>query len=87
MAQPDFFHDLPAPELADDLRRLNQAYFAFYGAYADLPQGAAGEDPIGAAVRQLWTATASPSDFLRQMSRMNSVADLELAVSRPLTTP
>ena len=23
MAQPDFFHDLVAPELADDLRRLN----------------------------------------------------------------
>ncbi len=69
------------------LRRLNQAYFAFYGAYADQPQGAAGEDPIGAAVRQLWDAAASPEAFLRQMARMDSVEDLERAVGRPLTTP
>jgi len=27
------------------LRKLNQAYFAFHGAYADSPLGAAGEDP------------------------------------------
>ena len=34
------------------LRRINQAYFAFHGAYADEPGGAAGttEDPIGSAV-------------------------------------
>lgn len=69
------------------LRRLNQAYFAFYGAYADVPQGAAGEDPIGAAVRELWEAAASPAEFLRQMSRMDSAADLERAVGHPLTTP
>jgi hypothetical protein len=31
------------------IRKLNQAYFAFYGAYADEPGGAAGEDPIGPA--------------------------------------
>ena len=69
------------------LRRLNQAYFAFYGAYADQPQGAAGEDPIGAAVRQLWDAAATPEAFLRQMAQMDSVEDLERAVGRPLTTP
>ena len=34
------------------IRKLNQAYFAFYGAYADQPGGAAGEDPVGAAVRR-----------------------------------
>ncbi len=28
------------------IRKLNQAYFAFYGAYADVPGGAAGEDPV-----------------------------------------
>ncbi|MBN1668628.1 MAG: hypothetical protein JW862_16160, partial [Anaerolineales bacterium] len=32
------------------IRKLNQAYFAFYGAYADAPGGAAGDDPVGAAV-------------------------------------
>ncbi len=35
------------------IRKLNQAYFAFYGAYADVPGGAAGEDPVGPAVRAL----------------------------------
>jgi hypothetical protein len=69
------------------LRRLNQAYFAFYGAYADVPQGAAGEDPIGAAVRELWETAASPATFLRTMSRMDSAADLERGVGHPLTTP
>ena len=69
------------------LRRLNQAYFAFYGAYADVPQGAAGEDPIGAAVRELWETAASPAEFLRTMSRMDSAVDLERAVGHPLTIP
>jgi hypothetical protein len=69
------------------LRRLNQAYFAFYGAYADVPQGAAGEDPIGAAVRELWAASASPAEFLRTMSHMDSPVDLERAVGRSLTIP
>jgi hypothetical protein len=69
------------------LRRLNQAYFAFYGAYAEAPEGAAGEDPIGAAVRQLWQQAESPTSFLHLMSRMDSVADLEQAVGRSLTTP
>ncbi len=35
------------------IRKLNQAYFAFHGAYADVPGGAAGEDPVGPAVRAL----------------------------------
>ncbi len=42
------------------LRRLNQAYFAFYGAYADEPGGAAGEDPVGGAVRELRARSDSP---------------------------
>ncbi|GAB4522983.1 MAG: hypothetical protein Fur0018_05380 [Anaerolineales bacterium] len=50
------------------LRKLNQAYFAFYGAYADAPAGAAGEDPVGAAVRALWTA--SDGDAGRFVHRM-----------------
>ena len=35
------------------IRKLNQAYFAFHGAYADEPGGAAGNDPVGPAVRAL----------------------------------
>ena len=47
------------------LRRINQAYFAFHGAYADEPGGAAGttEDPIGSAVRALRSKSSSLADF------------------------
>ncbi len=58
------------------IRRLNQAYFAFYGAYADVPGGAAGEDPVGAAVRELWARIGSPVQFLREIARMNAYQDL-----------
>lgn len=63
-----------------DLRRLNQAYFAFHGAYADEPGGAAGADPVGAAVRRLWELSQSPAAFLRRMARMNSFDDLQRAL-------
>ncbi|MEX0788743.1 MAG: hypothetical protein WD040_08100 [Anaerolineales bacterium] len=70
------------------LRRLNQAYFAFYGAYADEPGGPAGEDPIGAGVRALWADSASPAQFLRTMARMDEVADLQAELTRRgLTIP
>lgn len=62
------------------IRRLNQAYFAFHGSYADEPGGAAGEDPVGAAVRELWQRAGSPAEFLMLMAGMNSEADLFSAV-------
>jgi hypothetical protein len=62
------------------IRRINQAYFAFYGAYADEPGGAAGDDPVGAAVRQLWDKIGSPAEFLRTMARMNDYVDLQVAL-------
>ena len=58
------------------LRRINQAYFAFYGAYADVPGGPAGEDPVGDAVRRLWERVGDPVAFLRQVAWMSSPADL-----------
>ena len=58
------------------IRRLNQAYFAFHGAYADEAGGAAGEDPVGEAVRRLWAQSESPADFLRTMAWMDSYDDL-----------
>jgi len=70
------------------IRRLNQAYFAFYGAYADEPGGPAGEDPVGAAVRALWEDSASPAEFLRIMAWMDDYADLlEELERRGLTLP
>ena len=62
------------------IRRLNQAYFAFHGAYADEPGGAAGDDPVGEAVRALWENSPSPADFLRKMAWMNDYADLLNAI-------
>jgi hypothetical protein len=66
------------------LRKLNQAYFAFYGAYADEPGGAAGtEDPIGAAVRQLRAQSASLAEFLNRVSWVTSFDQLKALVANP----
>jgi hypothetical protein len=59
------------------IRKLNQAYFAFYGAYANTPEGAAGQDPVGPAVRGLRSQSATLSDFLKQIAWMNSFSDLQ----------
>lgn len=58
------------------LRKLNQAYFAFHGAYADLPGGPAGEDPVGPAVRKLREKSTSLADFIYQISKMTTFDDL-----------
>jgi hypothetical protein len=59
------------------IRRLNQAYFAFYGAYADQPGGPAGEDPVGEAVRDLWARIQSPIDFLLEIARLSDYSQLQ----------
>jgi len=63
------------------IRKLNQAYFAFYGAYADQPGGAAGADPVGAAVRLLREQSHSLADFVNRVAWMWSFEQLKLAVS------
>ena len=62
------------------LRKLNQAYFAFYGAYADVPGGAAGEDPVGPAVRALREQSDSLADFINRISWMTSFEELQQAI-------
>ncbi len=62
------------------IRKLNQAYFAFHGAYAEAPGGAAGEDPVGPAVRAFRSQSASVGEFLKEIARMNSFAELQKAV-------
>jgi len=59
-----------------EIRKLNQAYFAFYGAYADEP-GAAGEDPIGPAVRRLREQSADLRAFVERVSRVTTLAELQ----------
>lgn len=64
------------------VRRINQAYFAFYGAYADTPGGAAGEDPVGPAVRALREQSESLADFVKTISWMWSFDQLKKAVNQ-----
>jgi hypothetical protein len=64
------------------IRKLNQAYFAFYGAYADIPGGAAGEDPVGPAVRALRAQSRSLADFINRISWMTSFDQLQKAVGQ-----
>lgn len=62
------------------LRKLNQAYFAFHGAYADTPGGAAGEDPVGPAVRALREQSGSLEDFINTIAWMTSFEELQQAI-------
>jgi hypothetical protein len=64
------------------IRKLNQAYFSFYGAYADTPGGAAGEDPVGPAVRALRDQSKSLADFVNTISWMTSFKQLQEAVKQ-----
>jgi len=64
------------------LRKINQAYFAFNGAYADVPGGAAGEDPVGPAVRALREQSESLADFVKTISWMWKFEQLQKAVSQ-----
>ncbi len=59
------------------LRRLNQAYFAFHGAYASTPGGAAGKDPLGPAVRELWDISATPQAFVHAIAPVTTLAQLQ----------
>ncbi len=58
------------------IRKLNQAYFAFHGAYASTPGGAAGEDPIGPLVREYWALSDSPARFLQGLGPIVTLQDL-----------
>lgn len=62
------------------IRRLNQAYFAFYGAYADVPGGAQGTDPVGPAVNLLREQSSSLADFIHRVAAMSTFQQLEDAI-------
>ena len=64
------------------IRKLNQAYFAFYGAYNDDPGGgAAGADPVGPAVQAFREKFTNLADFLKTISWMNSFDELQLSLA------
>ena len=56
------------------VRKLNQAYFAFYGTYADSPTSVS---PIGLDLKELRNRTASLKDFLNTVAAMTNRHDLE----------
>jgi hypothetical protein len=64
-----------------NLRKLNQAYFAFYGAYADQPGGAAGSDPTGPSVVALRAHSPSLRQFLDRASNILTLEALQQAVA------
>lgn len=49
------------------IRRLNQAYFAFFGGYQGGIAGIGGQDPIGPAVQDILDKSASLRDFVVTM--------------------
>ncbi len=57
-------------------RKLNQAYFAFYGAYA-AGGGAPGADPVGPAVRLLRRRSANLKEFLDTIAGFTSFEAFE----------
>ena len=63
------------------IRKLNQAYFAFYGAYADEPFSAAGADPVGNDVRLLRARSRNLLAFIQKISWMSRYNQLEQAVN------
>jgi hypothetical protein len=56
------------------IRRINQAYFAFHGLYADTP---ASSSPIGPKLDELRRRSSSLGDFIRTAARITSEADLD----------
>lgn len=59
------------------IRKLNQAYFAFYGGYqvGGVP-GIAGEDPIGPALRDIRAASPTIHDFTAAVRGITTRAEL-----------
>ncbi|MCK4862719.1 MAG: hypothetical protein KAS25_00415 [Dehalococcoidales bacterium] len=56
-----------------NIRKLNQAYFAFHGAYADSPTSIS---PIGAELKELRSRSASLREFLDTVTGMTGRQDL-----------
>ncbi|MFC1992217.1 hypothetical protein ACFLV3_00205 [Chloroflexota bacterium] len=61
------------------IRKLNQAYFAFYGTYADSPTSIS---PIGVELKELRSKSASLKDFLDTVAIMTNRQDLLLALDK-----
>ena len=56
------------------IRRINQAYFAFHGSYADTPGSI---DPIGPKLQSLRDRAGSAARFVRLARGISSESDLD----------
>lgn len=61
------------------IRKLNQAYFAFYGSYATEPSAVS---PIGDQLRELRESSGSLAVFLQTVAQMSSYEDLLKALGK-----
>lgn len=64
------------------IRKLNQAYFAFYGGYQSGAPGAGGADPIGPAVQAILDHSDSIHDWIVTMRGITTRDDLLAAAAR-----
>jgi len=60
-----------------DVRKLNQAYFAFHGSYAT---GVGAVDPIGPKLQQLRQQRSSLADFVWTVQQFTNLGDLEASL-------
>jgi hypothetical protein len=60
------------------IRRINQAYFAFHGSYADAPGSI---DPIGPKLERLRSQSVTFEAFIETARELRSVADLDAALA------
>jgi hypothetical protein len=63
-----------------NIRKLNQAYFAFYGSYADVP-GASGKDPVGPMVLEFYVRAPDLYVFVSRVAQVTTLAELEALVA------
>lgn len=58
------------------IRKINQAFFAFYGAYADTP-GEQGDDPIGPTLLAIREGSPSLRHFMDRVATVTSLEELQ----------
>ncbi len=63
--------------MGHEIRKLNQAYFAFHGSYGD---AAAGGSPIPGRLQRLRESSHSVGEFLRRVAQLRDGRDLARAV-------
>ncbi len=66
------------------IRKINQAYFAFYGTYGDTAQSSS---PIGPKVEKVWSLTKDVGLFLKIMRDVTDEHDLDVAIQRLAAAP